>query len=994
VSSFRTFFCYIILVICWRSTNLAAQHKVWKQYTTNDGLASNEVYDIIQDQKGYIWFVTNKGICKFDGYSFSQPIDSSTIAGTEAFFPFEDVAGRIWFTRLDEAVWYVENDTIKYWKYNSLLDSLKVDFDLIRNIFVDDKNNVWLSLRGIGALTVQPNGSNELYRASDSINILFTMLDHHPFTAIQNGSKYVKRDTHLIDPSLALLFLQDGQLHIIDHYSRNKIINSFPTICQLKENEFLLNAGTAFWHVKDFKLQDRIATNLTCRKIVYTKEQEILISSNSGDRPGLFSFHSIQDLKADRGQNLFPNVQVCDLLIDHSGGWWVATRGNGIYYCSNPKLDVFDEQSGLPNRNVLRLAVDSPDIIYAGMWYNDLVKINLHSGTVNSLNENYNTVEGEISALYYDSLSHTLFRSFPLSYVEKNEWHQILIQNEYTKSMNYVPAKEIIRSPKGTSLWMAAVHGFYQMNSTSYQINHFQIPDFNTSERTFCIAEDYAGRIWVSTIHGLRVYQDSQYVLPPFQHPALQFRATDLDFLADSSLIISFLGGGIVIRHPDQTIEQLTTKEGLSSDYINRLYVSSENILYACTNTGLNQIQLRHGTWQIRQISKGQGLPSSIINDVLSLHGELWIATSLGLVHLKELPVALPSEKPKITAKIKGRQELFLKPDSNLSNRQNALTIYFHAFDFRSQGEILYRYRFPQRDSSYTYTKSREVNFPDLSPGTYHFEVQAQNADGIWSEASIFNFTIDPPWWRTWWFLTLTGICIAFFGSRVMNIRLKAIKDKAISQNKIKDLELAALRAQMNPHFIFNCLGSIQQFIAENEKDSATRYLAKFARLVRLSLHSSVDGQHSLSEEAEMLENYLSLEQMRFKDKFTFEIDLNAIDQPDELYMPPLLIQPFVENAIIHGMKNKAEQGKIKIAFAATDQILQAIVTDNGQGLPVESEQADSNHKSVGMSLTNKRLQLLADDTNKHSYIIETMHSLDGQPAGTRVIVQISLIAG
>jgi len=210
------------------------------------------------------------------------------------------------------------------------------------------------------------------------------------------------------------------------------------------------------------------------------------------------------------------------------------------------------------------------------------------------------------------------------------------------------------------------------------------------------------------------------------------------------------------------------------------------------------------------------------------------------------------------------------------------------------------------------------------------------------------------------------------------------------TNQRFKDLETAALRAQMNPHFIFNCLGSIQQFINEHDTESASKYLANFARLVRLALHSSVDGKHSLQDEIDMLDNYLGLERLRFGEKFTYEIQADPALDKEDIYLPPLLIQPFVENALLHGMKNKTEGGKINVCFNLHEKGINASVSDNGPGISAEKRSMDSSgHKSIGMTLTKKRLEILS---NSDVFNVSSILDNEGVVTGTKVSMVIPIL--
>jgi len=971
-------------------TGLPAQHKVWKQYTTDNGLLSNEVYDMLQDRIGFIWLVTDRGICKFDGYTFTSPVDTSSMNGTGAYFPFEDHLGRIWFCRLEKTVWFVENDTIKYWKYNSILNQYKDHFTLIEDILVDKKENVWLRLGTFGTLLIHPDGTFELQNASTNSQMIYSLIDQKEFISFNLRPQTDQQD----DPSkqpIDIILSIEGQKRILLQRTNVDIRPRYPAMFDDENGDYLLMHGQTIWHVQDDELKEQFSIQQICRKITRSKKGEMLLSSFEGERPGLHHYSSLTDLRNGESQNFLPNVKVCDLLIDHEEGWWAATLGQGIYYCRNPNVDIYDQASGLLRDDVRSLASNQKDKVYIGLWPNDLVQLHVPTGQIKSLADESRFPKGEISALYYDTSNKRLYRSFPFAYLTPLGWNSIFTHSSDLQDTFPLPAKDINPSVHGYPLWLSAPNGFYGYYFAKNEVKAFRIPNLKGAERTFSIAEDYSGQVWVSTINGLHVLEKDQYQLPPFQHSALRYRCSDLEILSDSSLAMAFLGYGILIRRPDKTMVHLTMNAGLSTNYISKLYLAPDGTLFGCSKEGLNQIKNVEGHWSITILDQGHGLPSNLVNDVMTYQGELWIATHKGLAHFKELPKPLPSRKPILTAYFADTTEHQLLQNAILPHHKNKIVIRFHAFDFRSQGEILYRYRFSLDDSTFTFTKLREINFPQLSPGDYHFEVQAKNTDGIWSEPANLSFRITPPWWTSWWFISFTGICIAFGTSKVVNMRLRATRNKAIIQNKIKDLELAALRAQMNPHFIFNCLGSIQQFIAENDKVSATSYLAKFAKLIRLSLHSSVNGRHSLSEEVEMLDYYLTLEQMRFKERFSYSIEIKTIEQPKEIYLPPMLIQPFVENAVLHGMKNKTAQGNIHIEFNLKDDLLVVWVSDNGPGVSLTRDEASKAHKSIGITLTQRRLNLHSTNAFKGNFTMDQLTSTEGTILGTRVEIRIPL---
>ncbi|NUM51636.1 MAG: histidine kinase [Flavobacteriales bacterium] len=296
---------------------------------------------------------------------------------------------------------------------------------------------------------------------------------------------------------------------------------------------------------------------------------------------------------------------------------------------------------------------------------------------------------------------------------------------------------------------------------------------------------------------------------------------------------------------------------------------------------------------------------------------------------------------------------------------QNNLKINFVSFLNNNPSSLQYKYRLLNL-SEWIYTSSQTATFNALPPGEYVFEVYAMNNAGIWNvNPAQVTFIIDEPIWKTKWFLLVIFLFLVFIFVLVIyiyRIRNKKEKEKKNEvQKKIMQSELQALRAQMNPHFMFNTLSSIQNFINSKNSDEAVKYLSKFAKLMRSIMENSKKSRVNLKEELEALELYMQLEQLRLEYKFDYEIILDKNIDPIHDEIPPLLIQPYVENAIWHGITHKEGKGKITIHIVNRNHTLQCTINDNGVGR-VASEKINrqkNKHKSYGMSITKERLEIL-----------------------------------
>ena len=230
------------------------------------------------------------------------------------------------------------------------------------------------------------------------------------------------------------------------------------------------------------------------------------------------------------------------------------------------------------------------------------------------------------------------------------------------------------------------------------------------------------------------------------------------------------------------------------------------------------------------------------------------------------------------------------------------------------------------------------------------------------------------------------------------NERLRLVKDFELQQmeneKKQIELEMQALRAQMNPHFIFNCLSSINRFILKNDSKIASNYLTRFSRLMRMVLNNSQKSLISLDDELEMLELYLEMERLRFRNSFDYGITfLNTVDS-DNVFIPPLLLQPFCENAIWHGLMNKEGQGRLDIELNLDNNILSCVIRDNGVGREKAEElksKTAEKEKSMGLKITTERLALLNREKGLHTfYEIEDLKDENGNGIGTKVNLKIS----
>jgi signal transduction histidine kinase len=328
-----------------------------------------------------------------------------------------------------------------------------------------------------------------------------------------------------------------------------------------------------------------------------------------------------------------------------------------------------------------------------------------------------------------------------------------------------------------------------------------------------------------------------------------------------------------------------------------------------------------------------------------------------------------------------------------LKNSERNLIIGYDCLDYKQLGNILYRYRIDETQDWHE-TKERAVNLLRLPAGTFVFEVQAKGADRTWSDSQILQFSIAAPFWRRIWFLLFVGLTVIGTLYSYTRSRLNKVQKEARIQQKITELERSALRAQMNPHFIFNVMHSIQGYIAEGDSSNATRLVSKFARLIRATLNHSRMTKIPLDDEIRHLTEYLDLETMRLNDGLTYQFHLGQGVDVNEIDIPPMVIQPFLENAIKHGITPKGGQGHIDIYLILESAHLIVEIIDNGIGIEQSLQRkktAEDKHPSLGVSIVQERLSILEGRPSDEQITIKEMHDEQGDPIGTKVVLRIKL---
>jgi ligand-binding sensor domain-containing protein/anti-sigma regulatory factor (Ser/Thr protein kinase) len=1000
-----------VVILILGSSPLAGQQRIaphWPfvRYTTDDGLPSSEVYEVIQDRQGYLWFGTDNGVSRFNGHTFENFGALEGLADPVILGLQEDRHGRIWMLSLTGRIYYYEKQRVHAFEGNRVLDSLGVHSWSVSGFYVDSSGAVYAALQEFGLLRFTRDGGYARV-LHDGYRLWLYAVENHALGVLCYD--YARLPEYAAERARwhrtgrrPLSFFQHGRTATFDLPFAN-VGPQYVAGTALRDGSLLVSTAGSVSCYRAGRIEFSVPHPFV-NSWLETRSRQIFTGLSEGH--GVRRYADLAALQAGRFETMFDRYTVSHVLEDRDGGLWFATIEAGVFYCANQQVSVYDRSAGLPSELVTGIALKDRHHWYIGLLDHGVLELHSPANRVYDLQ----SPSREIRDLVYDRRNDVLWASTPLQYHRDGRWT--------TRSV-HGPDAEIIYGarhlrwfPAREQLWGIMSFYFWQLrpdlDTCVFHSNYDYAADRIYRLRTLDVHCAADGRVWVANINGLfELASDRRLVPPPALHPAFTTRVEAVDELPDGTLVIGSKGYGLLFWKGDR-FAMLTQADGLTANMIENLHVDAAGDVWAGTLNGLNRVRWRWdrpSATTVQVITTAHGLPNNEVTRVCTHHGQVWVGTNAGLAYFKGLPTAGAARAPLLES-LWVNDSLYALPASgsalSLSSDERSLRLAFASLQYNRGGRIAYRYRL-HPDAAWTYTTERRLDFAQLTDGAYRFEIQADNADGSWSDSTVLEFSIEPYWWATAWFrAAVMAACLAA-GAGFYRRRLRRLRRETTQRQQVADLERSALQAQMNPHFIFNCLNSIQQFIFQNEKEAAVEYLGSFARLIRIMLHASVEGRISVEDELELLRDYLELEQLRFGHRFTYEVGAEPGLDTFEAQLPPLLIQPYVENAVLHGMAGRQTGGHVAVWFAERDGRLEVTIRDNGSATEdelsagpaaaVATTATTKTHKSVGMMITGRRLELLSTGRNTDALHIENRRDEAGASLGTVVTIRLDFLS-
>lgn len=559
-------------------------------------------------------------------------------------------------------------------------------------------------------------------------------------------------------------------------------------------------------------------------------------------------------------------------------------------------------------------------------------------------------------------------------------------------------------------IWIGTLgNGLLLLDPKKESLERIGVKNGLSSETVWTLMKDRAGTIWVGTQDGLdsASYSKSHLSFTPLSTMLKDsLDGKQVWHVVEDKAYNLWIGttdnGLAYFDRQKRLITNFHAHDGLKSEAIAGLsFNESKTQLWVSTINGLHALDLasmRFSEWGV-----DDGLLSNEFNFksiALAQNDELFLGSKSGLVSFNTEQVkAVGGLHPlRITSwQTNGVWQPYVSP-INLSKQQRNLSLRFCLLEYSVPSKHWYRYKLDGFDEDWQYANAlyRTATYTNIPPGDYTFYIEA-SLGKTWKTAgeNQLSVVVTPKLLEVWWFQVLMALTVLVLMTGIIFLGFWRYNEKNRVRTRVAELERRMLTAQMNPHFLFNSMNTIQHFILTHDTESANAYLDRFSRLIRMFLEASSRKLISLENELNLLKTYTELEEMRFEDRFTSTFSVDSDLNLHEIELPSSLVQPFVENAILHGLAPKTENGELHIAFEKTNDALQITVEDNGVGRkPSKEKDAMPAHKSSGMKLVNELTSSYENLAGFPKIDIGVVDKKDktGNPLGTKVILTIHLI--
>jgi ligand-binding sensor domain-containing protein len=1022
----RTTLLLFIVLVSGQVTKAQRDLIRFNNITIDNGLAQGSVTGIIHGSDGFIWIATADGLHRYDGYSFkiyrNDPQNKNSLPDNYISCIFEDKDG-------DLIIGFYSGEVAKLNKHNATFTKLAIKNSL--NKVIEDPVTC-INDDGNGAYLIGYDGGGLIrYDKTKKTNKCFqkNVTSGLNSNTIKSISKDNFTGNFWIGTSEGLCeYVTAGQSFVRYKNFSNLDNKTITTVLTSNADKILI--GTYGKGLYEYIRGSDSASRIELPKSKGSRFVSFLISSNDkkqiwiGTQGGIYKWEesrfTLYTNNPSNPESLVDNYTQ-SVTIDRFGSIWIGTI-NGLSRF-DPRLKLFNLyrefkwQDSLLSNNVYCIYEDPAKTLWLGTLSSGIIKfdpvtekivawpvIKTETAETKMARAIYKDVKGQ---MWIGSRDGGLFKFFP----DQNRFEQVKGAKGFEISS---PTIRSIYEDKAGNLWIGTANG---LNIYDRQTNHFEVyrafKDIPNNNSIYQIKESQDGQsLYLACFRGgFQIFNKrnksfklfSQLI--PAEKTIGKSYAMCFELIENDSVMIGTYGGGLFIMNMiTGGSRNITEKQGLANNSIYGI-LRHKNVYWLSTNRGLSSYNYKTG--EIRNFGLKNYIQSNEYNEgayCKTSDGVFYFGGVNGFNYFKpqNFPSGIDNSKTEITLIRKGEEEIPISINSKgqrfieLNYNDNLISFEFATLNFIPSLSNKYAYKMEGFDDKWIKAGSRTVAYyTKLSPGKYVFRVKPLDGDIISkSKGAFIQIIIEPPFWQTWWFYIL--LALVFIGLIYIVIKWRTQIVDRNYQHKLAELELKALRSQMNPHFIFNSLNSIQYFILKKEPRAAYDYLTKFSSLMRMILQNSKHKSITLKAEYDWLKTYLELENLRMEGTLIYEINLDKELHPERIFVPTMVLQPYVENAIIHGLLPKTGDKKLSIDVSSDGQNLKCVITDNGIGREqshILNKARLKQHESTAMSLTRDRLAILNIEAGEGlGPAVTDLYDSAGNSMGTKVELVLPLI--
>ncbi|MFT5724033.1 MAG: ligand-binding sensor domain-containing protein/two-component sensor histidine kinase [Bacteroidia bacterium] len=988
----RTISCVFLILASTLSG--MAQQNYFRHFGLEDGLPQSQVFDVLSDSRGFIWVGTRGGgIARFDGNNFESYNTKDGLINNFVNCLLEDSEGDIWIGTQSGLSQY---NGIEFKSY-----PISKDGDIVVLSLFEQDSTLYIGTSN-GLYIQQSNKIIKIENQDKEENFYVTSITtfgQHIYMGTNRGLYLLNKKDHT---TIRYISKVDG---LPDKYIQ----------CLLADSAGVW-VGTYGKGIR-FYDGDEI-TNLTLplpySTICYDlmkRDNKLWIATQDN---GVFLV-DLTDRKIDRYSinTGLTNNHVRSLTHDGWGNVWLGTSGGGLNQFAGQQFNHLTIKDGLPDNYTYAISQDRRGAIWAGTGRKGVVKMD--SGQYINYAHDSGFADIKVKAIG-SSLDGTVWfgtEGDGLAYYQDSSFHWLTVKNGLCG--NYI--KDIVCVRKST-VWVSSLDGGISELTRvkgGYRIQNYRYLTELPSNRIHALHADKQGTIWFGTESkgvGMISRKKVQMVLSESQLNYQNIRA----IRSNKNGLWIATSDGLYRYDLDSKTLTKPIEDGLRSSNLYLLEFDKLNHLYLGHERGLEKLTLNEtgDVIEVEYFGSADGFSGIETCQNASLcdrEGNMWFGTINGLTQYNPNNIQTNETKPriwldnidlfyeKLSPNTHGYQPISwnnLVSSPKFPYDQNHLTFSFVGVDLNNPTKLRYQWKLEGFDPEWRKpTQKKDAVYSNLPSGQYALMVKSISSEGIDSEIKEWPFEVLLPFWKTWWFrlcswlipALLVGLFLWIYVQRI-KARGKREREKLEVEKELIELEQKALRLQMNPHFLFNALNSIQSLVALEQHQEARKYLQKFAKLMRLTLQNSRVDTIPLSDEITTLRNYVELEQFSMKAPFEFNISILDDFDADEVYIPPMMLQPFVENAIKHGLPEMKTAGKLEVKFQLENHQLVCRIIDNGIGREAALEKAkgkSKSHESAAIQVITDRLNMLNKEHEGNSLEIQDLEQ------GTAVVIRLAV---